>query len=140
MIFEKLRFMFHFIKRHKLLSFFLLAIMILAIVTALRWKKWFHNPDERPYSVSDKPQWVLLTPGNGGETTRNISWMCGDIVYDAFAEVVDTGDGDTLKIKAEGEVFESRADNAAYYVARLNSLKPGLNIIRVNGKTKKVFY
>lgn len=101
------------------------AVVVLALtiwVTA-RWKAWFNNPPEEPYTISNVPQRLLLTFGNGGEMTRFVSWTCGDSV-DPNAHLLLTDGKDTTRIKATGEVFESRAGTAAYYRAEMTALRP----------------
>ncbi len=87
-----------FIKRHKILTAFLLIIAAFAIFAATKWRIWFHNPAEQPYVVAEHPQWVLLTFGNEGEQSRNISWMCGDEVKPSYLKLVDMGKADTPDI------------------------------------------
>lgn len=113
-----------FFLRHKILTLFLVLLTVLAVGAAIRWKAWFYNPKEEPYSVGNSPQWVMLTFGNEGEQSRMVSWVCGDSVYKSKVQLVDIATSDTIDISAVGEVFESRAGKAAYYHARLNSLKP----------------
>lgn len=106
-------------------------LLSLVIVTALlvwcisRWETWFHNPEEAPYTPAAVPERVLLTFGNDGELSRNISWRCGENVEHSFVELKDTSAAEIQKIKADGEVFKSRNGRAAYYVARLKELKEG---------------
>ena len=106
-------------------------LLSLVIVTALlvwcisRWETWFHNPEEAPYTPAAVPERVLLTFGNDGELSRNISWRCGENVEHSFVELKDTSAAEIQKIKADGEVFKSRNGRAAYYVARLKGLKEG---------------
>ena len=106
----------------------LLVVGALIVWCASRWKAWFHNPEEDPYVPSAVPTRVLLTFGDeDGMHSRNISWMCGDSVQEAYVELLE---GDTTgiyaysKIEAVGEVFESRGGKAAYYVARLRNYFP----------------
>lgn len=95
-----------------------------AVFAAIKWRTWFYNPEEKPYTVGTTPQWVLLTFGNNGEQSRNVSWVCGDSVCPSMLQLVDIDKCDTVNIEATGEVFQSRAGKAAYYVARLNNLNP----------------
>lgn len=44
-----------------------------------RWKAWFENLPEIRYVLTDEPQRVLLTFGNDGELSRNVSWVCGGV-------------------------------------------------------------
>lgn len=116
--------MFHFIFRHKKISFLILSVAILAIVAIVRWQIWFHNPKEKPYTVIDEPQWILLTPGNHGEMSRNVSWVCGDEVLKSKAELVAVAECDTSVVMSNGEVFASRAGKTAYYHVEFTDLKP----------------
>lgn len=113
----------------------LYTIGVLIVVTVAlgcwvssRWKAWFHNPPEAPYTVSEVPSRVLLTFGTEGELSRYVSWVC-DTVVDSASRLllVDATDSlrlDTLSIEAIGEVFQSRSGKAAYYRALLTELKP----------------
>lgn len=117
----------------------LLWLVLLAAIAgwcASRWDVWFHNPEEAPYEASAVPTRVLLTFGDeDGMRSRNVSWMCGDEVQEAYVELeykgqrtTDNGQetaGHGIRISAVGEVFESRSGKAAYYVARLRDLEAG---------------
>ena len=108
---------------------------------ASRWDVWFDNPEEAAYEPSETPARVLLTFGDEkGETSRNISWICGKEVQSSEVELVDitsnlksqistfSSTKSNLKsqtLPASGEVFESRSGKAAYYRTRLRNLKPG---------------
>ncbi len=98
-------------------------LIVFAVFAALKWDVWFHNPEEVAYKAGVEPKWVLLTLGNDGELSRNVSWMCGDEVGESVVELVDTEKGDTINMRAEGEMFESRSGRAAYYHARLDDLR-----------------
>lgn len=90
-----------------------------------RWNVWFHNPEEAPYEASNVPTRVLLTFGDADGMSRNVSWMCGDVLQAAWLELVDEETGQMDMVDAVGEVFESRSGRAAYYVARLRHLTGG---------------
>lgn len=111
-----------FILRHKVLSIALLLLAFIAYFIATKWNTWFHNPSEVAYTAPEKPSWILLTLGNDGELSRNVSWMCGEDVRPSSVQLVDTAAGDTIIIGAWGEVFESRSGKAAFYHAQLNHL------------------
>ena len=117
--------MFRFFKHHKFLSISILVIIGLAIFAATKWKTWFYNPEEAPYVAPERPSWVILTPGNDGELSRNVSWICGDTLDDSWLELTIDESLDTLNFDAKGEVFESRSGKAAFYHVRLDSLSPG---------------
>ena len=104
-----------------------LAVLIVGIgvVCCLRWRSWFGQPDELPYTPSVCPSRVLLTPGNSGELSRNVSWQCDSVLHDSFLEYFDLSDSTSVKrLNATGEVFASRAGKSAYYHVRLDSLAP----------------
>ena len=128
------------VKRNKkkgvCLSVITVLVLGLGILLYVRWEAWFGNPPEEPYEVSAQPCRVLLTLGNEGEQSRWVSWMCGTEI-DASARLclADTL-GDTLRIEAIGEVFESRSGSAAYYRAQLTDLQPQMEYAyRVENQT-----
>lgn len=103
----------------------LLALLLVAGLTvwvASRWHVWFGNVPEEAVDPLMAPAHVLLTFGDQNELSRNVSWQCDTALHPSWLELVC--DGDTTRIEAQGEVFESRNGKAAYYVARLRQLKP----------------
>lgn len=109
-------------KRKKILLTVLVLVVGLGIWAYTRWDAWFYNPPEEPYTASKVPSRVLLTFGNDGEMSRMVSWTCDDKV-DADAMLLLADSTDTVRIKAAGEVFESRSGKAAYYHAEMKNLK-----------------
>ena len=105
-----------------------IAVIILAglgIWINSRWDAWFRNPEEPPYAPLKEPGRIMLTFGDKDQLSRNISWQCDSTVADSsFAELADTLAKDTMRVAAQGEIFQSRSGKAAYYVARLRNLKP----------------
>ena len=97
-------------------------LTLLGVWVTSRWDVWFHNPEELPYVSDAMPHRLLLTMGNDGHLSRNVSWQADSAVHHAWLELVDTATADTVRIVAEGEVFTSRAGRAAYYVARIPRL------------------
>lgn len=94
------------------------------ILCATRWKAWFGQPEEAPYTVSPTPWRVMLTFGNDGEFSRMLSWQCDSIAQPAHVELM--GPDSVIHITpAIGEVFASRAGKACYYRVALDSLTPG---------------
>ena len=137
--------------KKKKITYSILSVVLVALCVwvGLRWKVWFGQPEEEAYKVSEKPWRVMLTFGDGDENSRNVSWQCGDsVVEDAYVELdplrlPHEGEGENPKdsdferpsvlppvgelegaVKAKGEVFQSRAGKAAYYVAKLRNLTP----------------
>ncbi len=100
----------------------LLLVAGLAIWVAARWHVWFGNAPEVEVDPFMAPAHVLLTFGDKDEMSRNVSWQCDTIIHPSWLELVS--DGDTARVQAQGEVFESRNGKAAYYVSRLRQLKP----------------
>lgn len=97
----------------------------LVVLTIVRWEVWFGNPPEAPYVPSTTPTRVLLTFGDEGEMSRNVSWMCDTVLHKSYLEIRTVGSDTAQTINAEGEVFTSRSGKAAYYVARLKQLVGG---------------
>ena len=99
----------------------LVALAALAVWVSQRWNVWFHNPEEKAYVSAPLPHRVLLTFGDDdGLSSRNVSWQCDSVVRPSWLELAT--DSDTVRVDAQGEVFESRSGRAAYYVARLRQL------------------
>ena len=113
-----------------LFNFFLKYILPLLVLAALttwvvkRWNVWFGNPQEEPYTAQSCPDRVLLTFGDERENSRNVSWQCDSVVRNSYVELICLADSDTIRIEAQGEMFQSRCGRAVYYVARLRNLRP----------------
>lgn len=107
------------------ISLSVLIVLALGLWIHSRWHVWFGNPEEPSYLPLKEPGRVLLTFGDKEELSRNISWQYDSVVTSSsFVELADTLGKDTVRIKAQGEVFQSRSGKAAYYTVRLRSLKP----------------
>ena len=100
-----------------------MAVVALGLWIASRWHTWFVEDPEEAYIPSMSPAHVLLTFGDAQSLSRNVSWQADTVLRPSWLELVSLGDSDTIRIKAQGEVFRSRSGQAAYYVARLRSLK-----------------
>lgn len=125
------------LKKKISLASLLLVVVGLTILTVVRWEVWFGNPPEAPYVPSATPTRVLLTFGDDGAMSRNVSWQCDSVLHDAHLEWHVEGEEKSVCVKAEGEIFESRSGKAAYYVARLKDLQGGLEYhyrVVTNGK------
>ena len=101
-----------------------MLLLLLSVWVATRWHVWFGNEPELAVEPISRPAHVLLTFGNENELSRNISWQCDTVLRPSFLELVDSVQGDTGRIEAQGEIFASRNGKAAYYVARLRQLVP----------------
>lgn len=113
-------------KKRNVIKLSITVVLLIALTCWVnsRWNAWFGNPPEPPYSPLSEPGRVLLTFGDKDALSRNISWQYDSVVHPSHVELTDTLTKDTLYIKAQGETFQSRSGKAAYYVARLRSLRP----------------
>ena len=102
----------------------LLLVAALAVWVAMRWNVWFGNEPEVAVEPLTTPGHVLLTFGDSDELSRNVSWQCDTVLRPSHLELVCEEYGDTARIEAQGEIFDSRKGKAAYYAARLRQLKP----------------
>ena len=112
--------------RRKIIKRIVALALVLAVAAwvAMRWNVWFGNPEELAMQPLEAPAHVLLTFGDDDEMSRNVSWQCDTVLRPSYLEVVDMANRDTVRIVAQGEVFEARKGKAAYYVARLRQLEP----------------
>ena len=97
----------------------------LAVLSYVRWNVWFGNPPEAPYAPQPMPSRVLLTFGNDGALSRNVSWQCDSVLHTSHLELAADDDTAVICIPATGEVFHSRSGKGAFYVARLTHLVDG---------------
>ena len=113
--------------RKKKITLGLIGVLLagLALLTYIRWEVWFGNPPEAPYTAPAVPSRVLLTFGNEGALSRNVSWQCDSVLQTSYLELGDENDTAIIDIPATGEVFASRSGKSAYYVARLTNLNNG---------------
>jgi len=68
----------------------------LAILSYVRWNVWFGNPPEAPYAPQPTPSRVLLTFGNDGALSRNVSWQCDSVLHTSHLELA--ADDDTAVV------------------------------------------
>lgn len=87
----------------------LLFLILIAggILCKIRWKTWFYNIPEVRYVLSDEPQRVLLTFGNSGELSRNVSWICGGVSKEARLEYTRIGSGDTIYVDGSSKFMRT---------------------------------
>lgn len=112
-------------KRKTKIKLGLLTLLLVGVGgwVASRWNACFYNSPEAPYIPSATPHRVLLTFGNDGPQSRNISWQCDTVLRPSYLEVIDPLLPDTFRKEANGEVFESRSGKAAYYSTTLRHLR-----------------
>ena len=103
----------------------MLAIVLIGVSVWVvdRWDAWFAIPDESSYVPEVRPERLMLTFGDRTKLSRNISWRCDTVLKHSFLELC-LGEQSVLKIPTQGEIFESRAGKAAYYVCKLRELLP----------------
>ncbi|MDO4692279.1 MAG: metallophosphoesterase family protein [Porphyromonadaceae bacterium] len=117
-------------RRRLLIILFVLAVGI-GVLLKLRWRAWFGNPPEAPYTTAEQIDRLTITPGQDFASTRSISWRCGESLQPSevlYTEASDTLAADALhwrSIPAQGSVVETRSGRGCYYTARLDSLKAG---------------
>lgn len=101
----------------------LAVILIVAIIICTkRWNTWFGNPRELPYTAISSPGRIMLTFGNDGENSRNISWQCDSVVRKSWVELVKDSTKDTLRINAQSKLFKTTGGQSVYYWAKLKGL------------------
>lgn len=107
------------------LRYLIIAVILIGVNVWIveRWDAWFAIPDEGPYVPEVRPERLMLTFGNEAELSRNISWRCDTVLKESFVEL-SLGEQPIQQVKANGEIFESRAGKAAYYVCKLRELLP----------------
>lgn len=89
-------------RRRRNLILGIVALLFIAggILCILRWKTWFANPVEFRFVLASYPQRVMLTFGNAGEFSRNVSWVCGGASRKGRLEYTCAGTNDTLFVDA----------------------------------------
>lgn len=108
----------------------LVIIVGLGILTAVRWRAWFGNVPEAPYTAPLGIDRITLTPGAYFASDRTISWRSGDKLQDSWLEY-RIPSRDSLawhQIPATGRLIETRAGRACYYTASLHGLAEGEHI------------
>ncbi|MDD3039661.1 metallophosphoesterase family protein [Bacteroides sp.] len=96
------------VSKKKIIWGFVFLILIAGgILCKIRWKVWFYNIPEISYVLTNEPQRVILTFGNNGELSRNVSWVCGGISKEAKLEYTKIGSGDTLLIDGSSKFLKT---------------------------------
>lgn len=72
-----------------------------------RWNVWFYNIPEASYVLTNEPQRVILTFGNEGELSRNVSWVNGGVSKQVKLEYTRIGSGDTLLVDGTSKFFHT---------------------------------
>lgn len=114
-------------RRAKIAVITIFAIILMAgiVICALRWKVWFSNPPEAAYSVASAPHNIVLSYGEQAVSSRVVSWRAGTQLQTADVELLSWQSRDTLRYSACGTIVHSRAGEAAYYRAVMDSLSAG---------------
>ena len=89
-------------------GFILVVVLVGLFICKKRWKVWFYNLPESSYVLSNEPQRVLLTFGNDGELSRNVSWVCGGVSKQAKLEYTLVGSGDTVFVNGSSKFLYTR--------------------------------
>lgn len=105
----------------------ILAILLILTISALwirsRWGVWFSNLPEPEYAAPEHPARIIITCRGESDGTRMFSWVYGSTPVSGTLEIVETDNTDTVKIPAEGTLFQSRSGKAVYYKASAENLK-----------------
>lgn len=88
-------------------GFMFLILIAGGLICKIRWKVWFYNRPEISYVLTNEPQRVILTFGNDGELSRNVSWVCGGVSKQAKLEYTKIGSGDTLLIDGSSKFLKT---------------------------------
>lgn len=87
------------INKRKIIWGVVVALLIVGVaICKKRWSVWFGNAPEISYVLTSEPQRVILTFGNEGELSRNVSWVSGGTSRQARMEYTQIGSGDTLSV------------------------------------------
>lgn len=94
-------------KKKIIWGFVFLVLIAGSILCKIRWRAWFYNRPEISYVLTNEPRRVILTFGNNGELSRNVSWVCGGISKEAKLEYTKIGSGDTLLIDGASKFLKT---------------------------------
>ncbi len=115
-------------RRRRIVSWAFLVVLIgLGILTAVRWRAWFGNTPESAYITPETIDRITLTPGEHFGSERTVSWRCGQELQDAWLEyhVEQRGRSQWTSLPADGKLVKTRAGQGCYYTARIVGLKAG---------------
>ena len=86
------------------------------VVCCLRWKAWFGNPPEHPYTIPAYPNRIVLTMAPSHEYNwRRIAWRCDTIPSTAHLELIHTNTNDTSFLKATNRIVKTRRGTEAHF-------------------------
>lgn len=103
----------------------LLLLIAGAIVCKVRWDTWFYNAPEIKFKLASHPQGVLLTFGNEGELSRNVSWVNGGTSRKGGLQYTKVGTTDTLFVHASTRFVPTLGGYAFMNWARFGQLSFG---------------
>ncbi|WP_321424653.1 metallophosphoesterase [uncultured Bacteroides sp.] len=96
--------------------------IVVFILWVKQWNVWFGNPKEQPYLASSDPGRIMLTFGNDGERSRNISWQCDSVPQKGWVELVKDSTSDTIRMDAQFKLFKTTGGKSVYYWTKLKNL------------------
>lgn len=105
----------------------LVLILGLGVLTAVRWRAWFGNVPEEPYTTPETIDRITLTPGAHFESERTLSWRSGEELQDAWLEysIPNRAGHAWRSLPANGKLVETRSGRGCYYTAGISGLEPG---------------
>ena len=101
-------------------------VVAVGILCQQRWDVWFGNKPEPSYELGLCPQRVILTFGNQGEFSRNVSWVCGGHPQSVGLEYTRVGSGDTLVVSGFMQDIQTGGGHTCASWASLGTLQPGV--------------
>ena len=99
-------------------------VVAVGILCQQRWDVWFGNKPEPSYELGLCPQRVILTFGNQGEFSRNVSWVCGGHPQSVGLEYTRVGSGDTLVVSGFMQDIQTGGGHTCASWASLGTLQP----------------
>ena len=110
------------LKKHKGKIIATTILILLLLFCVKNWNKWFKNIPEPNYTVSEKPEQLLLSIGETDQT-RTLTWRCDTILQKAYVTLLTHND--TIIYEATGKIIETPGGKGAYYGCLIDSLKAG---------------
>ncbi len=110
-------------KRKRIIGTIVVVVLIIGVIICVkRWNIWFNNPTELSYVASPDPGRIMLTFGNDGEQSRNISWQCDAVPQKGWVELIKDSTSDTIRVSAQSKLFKTTGGQSVYYWAKLKNL------------------
>lgn len=110
----------------------LTVLFAASLIVVIRWKAWFGNESEQPYSTPATISRICLVPGANFATDRTISWRCDTIEQPSFLEYQPIANDHAIdpalplvKLPATVTKTTTRGGKGYYYHVKINGLVGG---------------